>query len=86
MEEKIIGIMGLIALRKSELFYKVLEELSKDNQISEEDKEKIKRYIAERSNEKLLSKEEIENKKINNGLKLDEINIDIQKIISEIKL
>jgi uncharacterized protein YpuA (DUF1002 family) len=88
MEEKykVMGIMGLIALRKSELFYKVVNELSKDRQISEDDKEKIKKYVSEMENELFLSKDERQNRRINSKLKLKDIDLDIQKVIKNIKL
>lgn len=87
MEEKhkVIGIIGIIALRKSELYYRVVNELLKEKQISEKDKEKIKKQIAEIENETLLSKEEKKNKKINPKLKLKDIDLDIKAIINEIK-
>ena len=88
MEEKhkVIGIIGLIALRKSELYYSVVNKLSKEKQISEKDKEKIKKHIAEMENERLLSNEEKKNKKINPKLKLKDIDTDIDAIIKEIGL
>lgn len=86
MEEKhkVMGIMGLIALRKSELFYKVISELSQEKQVS--NKDKIKTYIAQMENEIFLSKKEKENKKINPKLELKDLEIDIPSIIKEIKI
>lgn len=88
MEEKhkSIGIMGLIALRKSEAYYKVTSELYKEKELSNRDKEKIKKHIAGMKNEKFLSKDEKENKKIKPKLKLKDIDFDIKKAIKEIKL
>ena len=87
MEEKYkaMGIIGLIALRKSELYYKVIHELSKDKQISEKNKEQIKKYIAEMENERILSGEEKKNKKIRPNFKLKDIDLDIKAVINEIK-
>ena len=87
MEEKhkFIGMMGLIALRKSELYYKIISELSRDNQLYEKDKKNIKKYIAEMENERLLSNKEKRNKKIDTKLNLRDLDIDIGKIIKEIK-
>ena len=88
MEEKhkVIGVLGLIALRKSELFYTVVNELSKEKELSEKDKEKIKRHISKMENEMFLSKEEKQSKIIKPKIKLKNIDLDIQKVIKEIKL
>lgn len=77
--------MGLIALRKSELYYKILNELSKKDQVSETDKKNIEKRVSEMDNEKFLSKEEKKTKKLNPKLKLEDINLDIKAIIKEIK-
>jgi histidyl-tRNA synthetase len=84
-EYKVMGILGLIALRKSELFQKIMNELSKEKQISDKDKETIKKYISEMENEIFLSEEEKQSKKVNPLLKLDDINLDIKEIIKKIK-
>ena len=88
MEEKhkIIGLMGLIALRKSELFYTVVNELFKEKELSEKDKEKNKIHISKMENEMFLSKEEKQSKKIKPKLELKNIDLDIQKIIKEIEM
>ena len=89
MEEKskFIGIAGFIALRKSELFLEIIDELSKDNELSDKDKEKIKNYIAEMDNERFLSKYEKMFRKINPRLKLDDIDdLYIDSIIDEINI
>lgn len=88
MEEKhkAMGIVGLIALRKSEAYYKVASELSKEKELSDRDKEKIKKHISSMDNKKFLSKDEKENKKIKPKLKLKDTDFDIKKAIKEIKL
>ncbi|MCK4429058.1 MAG: hypothetical protein KAU95_01685 [Candidatus Aenigmarchaeota archaeon] len=88
MEEKykVIGVIGLIALRKSELFYKVVNELSKEKKLSKKNKEKVKRHISRMENEMFLSKEEKQNKKIKPNLRLENIGLNVQKVIKELNL
>ena len=80
-EEKALGIIGLIALRKSDLYDKILEETSKNSNISNEDKNKIKRYISEMKNECFLSLDEKQDKKIRKELKIEELTFDFKEII-----
>lgn len=85
-KHKAIGIMGLIAIRKSEAYYKVVSELSKEKELSEKDKEKVKKYISGMDNKKFLSKDERKNKQIKPNLKLNDTDFDIEKVIKEIKV
>lgn len=84
-KDKVMGIIGLIALRKSELYYRVISELSKDKLPSKESKEKVKRYISEMENERLLSAIEKRNKKINPNSGLKDLELDINHIVKEAK-
>lgn len=87
-EEKLLDVVGLIALRKTELAHKVITTLKKDGLIDKNDKEKVEaiiRYISEIENEKLLSDAEKRTKKLNPKLKIGELGIDINNIIKEIK-
>lgn len=76
---KVMGIIGLIALRKSGLYYKIIDEFP------EKDKKKIKEHIAEMKNDIFLSKGEKESAKIKPELKIEDLDIDIKTIINEIK-
>jgi len=83
--EKVIGILGLIALRKSDLYNNVLMEASKNKDLSKDSKNKIKNYISSMKNELFLGKDEKKNKKIDAQLRIDELNFDFGKIIKENK-
>ena len=85
-KEKVLGILGLIALRKSELYFKIVSILSKEKQLSEKDKDKIKGCIAAMENERLLSNKEKEKKEIIPNLKLENIGFDIESFIKEINV
>mgnify|MGYP000368513404 CR=1 FL=1 len=82
---KIMGIIGLIALRKSELFYKIMNSLSKEKEISDKDKIRIKKLISNMKNDEFLSKNEKQNKNINPNLRLEDLDIDFNKLIRELK-
>lgn len=82
-EEKVMGILSLITLRKSDLFNKILVETSKKKDLSRDDKDKIKDYISSMKNELFLSEDEKKDKKINAQLELMKLKFDFNKIIKE---
>ena len=85
-KEKFLGIMGLIALRKTELYNQIISKLEKKRRLTDLNKNKIKDIIAKMENNRFFSKEEISDKKIINSLSVREIYPDISQIIEEIKL
>ncbi len=84
-KSKVIGIIGLIALRKAECYHAVINGLSKKKEVNEKDKEKIQKFVSEMDNELFISKDEKKNKKINPKLKLKDIDVDTKPILEFIK-
>lgn len=82
--EKAFGIIGLIALRKSDLYNLILAEASKKQTLSENDKNKIRAYISSMKNEKFLTKEEKKDKKINKELNImKDLDLNLKEIIEK---
>lgn len=85
-EKKFLGIMGLIALRKSELYNLVISELENKQSLTNLKKTEVKEIIAKMDNKIFLSKPEVLNKKIVKSFSVKDIYPDISPILKEIEL
>jgi len=79
-KEKIFfDVVGLIALRKSDFYKKVIEEAKKRK--IKIDEEQIKQKISNMNNEKFISKAEEKNKRLDLKSGLDSLNLDIESFM-----
>lgn len=85
-EGKFLGIMGLIALRKSELYNEIITQLEKIRNLTDLNKIRIRDMIAKMENNIFLAKKEISDRKIITSLTIKEIYSDISPILKEAKL
>ena len=89
--QKIIDMMNIIALRKSEYFDKLWPNIIKKipKEINENErkslKDVLKEVIAEMDNDLFISKDEIESKKMNLNLKIEDIGIGKEKFWIDFK-
>jgi len=74
-EGNLLDVLGLIALRKSEMYSRVIK-VGVDRGI-DLDKERVKQMIADTDNAKFISDDEKKSKVLNTKTKLDSLKIDI---------
>ena len=78
--KNLLDVAGLIALRKSKFYEKIIEESKK--QKIELDMQELQRKIANMDNELFISSIENHNKKLDVNTSLDSLNLDIKSFLS----
>jgi hypothetical protein len=83
-DERIMEVVGIIALRKSIIFNKVMGSVTVEKKTSPSYNEKVKEYISDMKIEYFMTSEEHISKKINPLTRVDELHINVINLVKEI--
>lgn len=87
MDSDFSGTVTAVMMRKSQLLYALLDEAAKKRgKASKDDEKLIDSYVSRMPGKVFLSASELERKRVNYDLKLKDLEIDVHKIIKELKL
>ena len=80
------GAMGVVAMRKTELLNALMAALSQKRKLSKKEEDQVDMFVLNMPSRFFIAESEKKNNKINYDLKLKDLDIDVKKIMKEIKV
>lgn len=86
MNEDFLDVSSLIALRKNALYRSIIENISEDDGLSQQEKKKLNILISKMDFEDFMTKEEIESNTLQTDNGLQDLDIDKKNLLEAFEI